>query len=400
MTTRTLLVLGCTARQLPVIAAAQRRGLAVVGIDPDPAAACAAAVDSFVAADLADAEACLAVAQRVRPAGVLTFAADYPVPMVACIAERLGLAGPSPSAALAMTDKLVMRRRLSAAGLPVPRFAPVDGPASVEAFGGPAVVKPTRSAGSRGVTLAEGDDLASLIAAARAESADGNVLVEEYVPGHEVSVEAITVCGRTTILAVTDKVTSGPPDFVELGHTQPSGLTEHGPGLAVLTQDTLCALGLRSGPSHTEIRIGPEGPVVIEAAARFGGGCIASHLLPISAGVPAAEVAVAMALGETSRVETRSKPGTERRTTRGAAVRFLTPEPGFVRSISGVDEVRSRPGVVDVSVDVPVGGEVLAMRSSRDRVGHVVTEGRTADDAGRLADRAVSSVHIETVPAR
>jgi len=388
MTKPALLVLGCTSQQLPVIDAGHRRGLAVVGIDPDPDANGGSAVDSFVIADLADSEACLAAARQAKPVGVLTFAADYPVPMVARIAACLGLPGPSPATALAMTDKLAMRRQLAAAGLPIPRFASVAGPVDVSAFDGPAVVKPTRSAGSRGVTLVEGGDPGSLLERARAESADGNVLIEEYVAGPEVSVEAVTVEGRTTVLAITDKLTSGPPDFVELGHTQPSRLTEHCLDLAALTRQTLLALGLRSGPSHTEIRIGQQGPVVIEAAARFGGGCISSHLLPISAGIEAADIAVSMALGEYDPTEPRIE--------QAAAVRFLVPRPGVVRSITGVDEVQAWPEVAEVRVEVAVGDPVHAMRSARDRIGYVVTSGRTAGDAAALADRAVASIAIKT----
>ncbi|MDH3680297.1 MAG: ATP-grasp domain-containing protein [Acidimicrobiia bacterium] len=390
MTEPTLLVLGCSAQQLPVIDAAHQRGLRVVGIDPDPEAAGATVVDSFVVADLGDHEACLATAMRARPAGVLTFAADYPVPMVARIAEQLNLVGPSQATARAMTDKLAMRSRLAAAGLATPRFAPVTGPDDVAVFGRPAVIKPTQASGSRGVAAVDGRDPSSLIDAARAESADGKALIEEYVPGPEVSIEAVTIGGRTTILAMTDKLTSGPPDFVELGHTQPSRLTERSGELAALTTKTLCALGLRSGPSHTEIRLGPRGPVVIEAAARFGGGCIASHLLPIAAHIQAADVAVTMALGGTGQVEP-SIGG-------GAAVRFLTPRGGVVRSIAGLDEVRGWSGVVEAVVEVAVGDRVGPMRSARDRVGYVVASGPTAAEAGLLADRAAASITIETSP--
>lgn len=387
----TLMVLGCTVQQLPVIHAAQRSGVKVLGVDPDPEAVGRAVVDSFAVADLADAEACLREARRAGPTGVLTFAADYPVPMVARIAAELGLPGPSPAAASAMTDKLEMRRQLSAAGLPTPRFALVTKPEDIAAFGGPAVVKPTRAAGSRGVTSVDDRGVSMLFDRAGAESVDGGVLVEEYIPGPEVSVEAITVDGQTSILAITDKLTSGRPDFVELGHTQPSQLTEHHDELALLTRRTLQALGLRSGPSHTEIRIGPRGPVVIETAARFGGGCISSHLLPISAGIEAPDIAVAMALGR----ECHIKP----RTGTGAAMRFLVPEPGTVRAIDGIDEVRAWPDVVEATVEVAVGDEVVPMRSARDRIGYVVARGRTAGEAAEVADRAAASISIETGPA-
>lgn len=390
MTGESLLVLGATARQLPVIEAGQRRGLHVVAIDPDPEAPGSAVAEEFVVSDLADAGTCLTIAREARPIGVLTFAADYPVPMVARIAAELGLAGPSPAAALAMTDKLVMRQRLSAAGLPTPRFAPVRRPGDLSAFGGAPVVKATRSSGSRGVQLVKGLDVAALVEAMSAESANGEVLVEEYIEGPEVSVEAITNDGRTTILSVTDKMTSGPPEFVELGHAQPSDLTEHRAEIEELTRQALRALGLTYGPSHTEIRIGANGPVVIESAARFSGGFIASHLLRITAGIDAAGVAVTMALGEEVSMQHERGPG--------AAVRFLTPKPGVVRSVSGVDEVRSRPEVVEAAVDVTVGDVVAPLRSARDRVGHVVCCGPTASDARRLVDHAAASIVIETAP--
>ena len=132
------------------------------------------------------------------------------------------------------------------------------------------------------------------------ESFSKEVIVEEFVEGREVSVEAISFEGKHRILQITDKVTTGAPHFVELEHHQPSTLP-----LSVqnrihrIVLDALNALHIRYGASHSELKITPDGHIkVIEIGARGGGDFIASHLVELSTGIDFMKAIIDVALGK------------------------------------------------------------------------------------------------------
>lgn len=93
--------------------------------------------------------------------------------------------------------------------------------------------------------------------------------------GPEVSVETLTVNGECNVIQITDKITTGAPHFVEMGHTQPSQLPENTKQkVAQLAKLANRAIGIINGPSHTEIIVTNEGPKIVELGARLGGDCL------------------------------------------------------------------------------------------------------------------------------
>ena len=95
----------------------------------------------------------------------------------------------------------------------------------------------------------------------KAQSRKGKVIVEEYMTGDEVSVEVICINGAVKILAVTDKVTTGAPYFVEMGHSQQSQLnSEDIEKIKKLTIEAVQAIGIKNGPAHVEIMLTDKGP--------------------------------------------------------------------------------------------------------------------------------------------
>ena len=125
-----------------------------------------------------------------------------------------------------------MRSRLAEHGVPMPEFEVCNNAEefgrALERFGYDCIAKPADSAASRGVKLITPEDRATsatdLFDLFRSFSRKGTVMVEQRVTGREVSVEGMTLDGKTTILTITDKLTTEPPFFVELGHSEPSRL--------------------------------------------------------------------------------------------------------------------------------------------------------------------------------
>ena len=397
---RRLLVLGAGINQAPLYRAAGRMGLSVVGIDPDPGAVAFGDANASHVCDLADFDECLRIARQSEVDAVLTIAADFPVPMVARLNEALNLPGPSVAAVQRATDKQLMRAAFADSSVPAPRSIPVrcarDAVEAAAKLGGTVVVKPALSSGGRGITAVEAtapqDQLTRALQHCMAHARNGWALVEEFAAGAEYSVESITQGGQTKVVAMTEKLTSGPPHFVELGHNQPAELSEQARDeLSRTAVAAIEALGIDESASHVEIRLTDGGPSVIEAAARLGGGFIASHLVPLSMGVDLLQAAIQVALGEEFEL-----PHPDHR---GAAVRFFVAEPGVITGIDGLCQAQQSAGVVEAQLyDVRVGEEVLPLRDATARLGHLICSGSNRTEAVRLAEEAHRLVTITTVP--
>ena len=240
-----------------------------------------------------DIDGVLNVAAEFQPDGVFTLATDMPVRTAAVCASELGLLGISVDTAWKATDKGKMMECLKKHQIPAPWFRVVSSEEELnqlkQSISYPCVIKPVDSAGSRGVILVHQEkDLEQGFHYSKSASQKGTVIIEEYLRGHEVSVETMTIKGQTHVLAITDKETTGPPHFVEIGHTQPSILdSETKSRVEAVARSAVEAIGIDIGPAHVEIMVTEDGPKIIELGARLGGDFIATHLIPLSTGLDA-----------------------------------------------------------------------------------------------------------------
>ncbi|MCY7314871.1 MAG: ATP-grasp domain-containing protein [Rubrivivax sp.] len=275
--------------------------------------------DGFIAADVADPAAVVDAARRferehgLRPAAAVPMN-DFTVRSALALAKEFTLLGNPEATVDVCRDKFLMKQRLQAAGLPVPRFAAFDSLAQLRAlagdFGYPLVIKPRELAGSVGVIKVH--DAGELDAAfARCQQDIRNLggvwrtpedvfQVEQYVPAQqEVSVEVFNHGDLHRALAVTDKHLGPEPYFVETGHSVPS---VHGENRALIdiAERACAALDIRHGIAHFEARITPEGEVrIIEVGARTGGDAI-MDLVERVYGINPYELHVGSYLGSTA----------------------------------------------------------------------------------------------------
>jgi biotin carboxylase len=213
------------------------------------------------------------------------------------------------------------------------------------------------------------------------------VLVEDHVEGPEVTVNAVSVDGRFVPLTVTDRLTAEPPAFgVALAHVWPS---RHDTDAAVdAAEAAAAAVGVRNGPSYTQLRLGPDGPVVMEVAARLGGGHDA-ELCTAATGVDLNALAVDFALGETPPPDAVS-----RRPIGGAAVVFLVPPVGRLAEVEGVADAEGLPGVRWVRVYRRPGHVFGPLRRGADRAGAVLVTGDDHEDALERGRRGADAVRF------
>src|SRR4029077_5550610 len=188
---------------------AQELGLRVVAVDRNGAAPGLQAADVGEVVDFQDVDGVIEVARRHGVDGALTVSADRAVPIVAAVAEALGLPGIGTEVAHAMTHKIAMRRKFAEEGVPQPQFAAAratrDAPAAAQTVGFPAVLKPADSGGQRGVFRLDSiEDLAPHLHTALSESPTEEAIIESYHEGIELNGLAIARGGHVTPLTLSD----------------------------------------------------------------------------------------------------------------------------------------------------------------------------------------------------
>ena len=381
-----LLVLGAGAAQLGLLEAAREYGLFVIAADQDPQAQGFAVADERALISSEDEQGIERLARARDVDGLISPGADWPVGIAARIAERLGLPHPIDGAtAVLATTKSRQRERLAAAGVPQPRTYAADDPAVPF----PCVVKAPDRQGQRGLTLVcERSHLPAAIRAAVTESRGGGVLVEELVEGPELTVNAVSRDGHFVPLTVTDRLTAEPPAFgVALAHAWPS---MHATAAVVEAAGAaVAALGIANGPSYTQVRLAPDGPKVVEVAARLGGGHDAELCLAAT-GVDLNALALSFALGQrVPDAKQRQLP-----VAGGACVVFFVAPEGELHEVEGIDAARAVEGVRLVRLYRRPGWRFGPLRRGPDRAGAVLAVGDDRDDALARARRAAEALRF------
>jgi formate-dependent phosphoribosylglycinamide formyltransferase (GAR transformylase) len=323
----------------------------------------------------------------------LTSFSDYHTVLAAQAARLLGLPGPDPAAVAAANVKPRLRAALRDEPFTVPHVLvsePGQLAEAVAALGFPMIAKPPAEAISYGVRRVDDlgqltdayAELSAITRSLRGQPRPGEVLLEQYVDGVEVSVETMTVDGHTHVFGVTSKELFGEPAFVEYGHTFPVALPEDVRAeLYHVVRRTLELIGYRHGPCHTEVRLSGAGWRVIEANPRTPSNCITMLVADVTGRSPILDAWV-LALGGTPPIEPVTHSG-------GAAVRLLYPEKkGRLVRVDGIEAV---PGVT-VLLHVEPGDLVRQRMDNSAGAGFVYCAGADADTAARLVDEVAGRI--------
>lgn len=323
--------------------------IALLAESPPEWSPCALA--EFVRTDLFDRDAAIAegvaLARRTNAKGVVAWT-DPGVEVAAGIASACGLPGLQPEAAHRARNKRSMRMALRDRPELMPRFRPVrtldDLREAAGDVGFPGVLKPAGANGSKAIQQVHGpEQLEGCWARARALTSPeidkvfgaypGEFLYEERLGGSEHSVEGFVVDGEVVAAGITDKwVTED--HYLEYREIHPTQLpAEAQERVLDLARAVVAGLGLDWCAFHLECRVLATGEAkLLEIAARPGGGYIASHLVPLSTGIPFCANVSRVAMGE--------RPDVRRtRALHAGGHSMLARAPGRFDGLEGLDEV-------------------------------------------------------------
>lgn len=308
-----LAILGASYLQKPLVEKANELGIETHCFAWDNKdAICKNVAHYFYPISVLEKEPILKKCEEIKIDGITTIATDICVPTICFVAEKMNLISNSYLSGIISTNKAKMRAAFFLNDVNSPKSIALN-KYKIEDFKGfefPLIVKPTDRSGSRGVVkVSDFHELEIGIKIALEQSIEKQVVVEEFIGGVEVSVESISWRGEHYILAITDKITTGEPHFVELGHHQPSQLAESVKERIIAENlKALDALKIIFGASHSEFKILNNGRIVaIEVGGRMGGDFIGSHLVQLSTGYDFLKGVIDVSLNEFSKPQLKRK---------------------------------------------------------------------------------------------
>ena len=389
-----ILIVGASFLQLPAIKRAKEKGYWIAVADCNPHAVGIEYADEYCNVSTIDSIRLLEVAKVIQPDGIMTMATDMPIRAIAYVTSQLGLIGHSPEVAYAATDKIEMITRFKEHRVASPWFFSADTydelVHKLNYYELPAILKPADSSGSRGVTLVrQYTSLEEAFKYSKKFSLSGSVIVEQYIEGDEVSVELFVINGEPIVLAVTDKITTNEPYFVEVAHSQPSVFTGNTlKQIHMLAINATRALGITQGPVHAEMRITATGPVMIELGARMGGDCITSHLVPLSTGIDMVGATIDLSCNQSVSLVTQFS--------KSSAIVFLFPEKkGTIINIEGISEVQQHSHVREVCVNIEFPLNFRGLQNSNDRLGYIICQADKQNEALLACQNASERIFFE-----
>jgi biotin carboxylase len=396
-----VVIVGCGFPQLGLVRAARELDLEVIGVDANPRAIGASLCQDFHEVSTHDVDRIAEVVQKTRADGVTTCGSEVGLTSTVRVCERLGLPFYGDVATVDRCQaKDLMRAAYRQGGAPIPAFTVATSFGEVESFvraeGLPIVIKPSRGWGQRGVSKVEQpSELEGAFDRAHAASSTGSTLVEAFIEGREFSVNAYTANGATSVYSVTERIITHYPDppGITFAEWFPAGLDRKDEDRAIdAALAGVRALGIRRGPTYTQLRVGPRGAMIVETAYRLGGGLDPDVAL-LASGTSLFRKILGVALSR----DDWEHAGPERARHGGAIGKFLIGRPGRVVAIHGLDAARAMPGIMAAEVYVEPGGTVHPLTDGSKRAGHVLAVGADRDEANARAVAAANVIRIETV---
>ena len=327
---------------------------------------------------------------------------DETVHLAATAAVALNLPHNPPKAVHFTRDKHQFRQALARANLRSPAFTLIttaqDLPAAARATRYPCVLKPLALSASRGVIrannarefLAACPRIAAIVLGP--DTAATQILVEDFIPGHEVALEGLLHNGQLTVLALFDKpdLLNG-PFFEETIYTTPSRHRESDQR-EIITQTTaaIAALGLRDGPIHAELRIHQGQATLIELAARSIGG-LCSRALGFNDQTTLEDLILRQALSLPALETNQPQPA------RGVMM-IPIPAPGTLRAVTGLTTARAHPHIYGITLSTPIGAHMIPPPEGGRYLGFIFARAPTPAAAETALRRAHQTLRFDIEP--
>ena len=385
-----LLILGGGVFQIPFFQRVKEMGVCSGLVDINESAPARSVCDEFFNVSILDITQIRKIVDEFKPDGIAVGTCETGMHTASVIAKEYNFPFLDEKTVLKATNKVLMLEAFKSYGVPSPEYKVVRPGDTVE-WGSyfPVITKPADKSASRGIYyVKDTSELNKAVEISMSTSDTKEVLIEEYLDGPEVSVEIVMIGVEPKVLQITDKITSGPPYYIEVGQSQPSLLTvAEKKQIADCASKASKAVGLCNCAVHAEVKMTPRGPKMVELAGRMGGHFIDSYLLENSTGYDLQGAVIRYALGHPMTIEKKDDNC-------ACAMKCILAKEGTVISILGVDRAKMLKGIKYVFISANVGQKLKEGKSNNDLIGYVVACADSAPKALDICDRAINAIEI------
>lgn len=395
-----ILILGAGIYQVPLIKTAKRLGIYSIVVSIPGNYPGFALADKVYYENTTDYEKVLEIAKAEKIDGIVTAGTDVAVITIGKVCDALGLTGLSERAAVIATDKLRMKEVYEAGGVRNARYRKVyfdndDYASDLEALNMPLMFKSVDSSGSRGIIkVNSSNEYDAAREYVKASTRSDYFIVEEFVDGEEFGAQAFVRNGKVEfILPHGDYVFKGDTG-VPVGHFAPYDLSEE------VIEDAkkqlvgaIKAMELDNCAINADFIMKDGKTYVLELGGRSGATCLA-ELTAIYYDFDYYEKILLTALGED--VDFTPGPAALASALGGvpnASKLLISDRDGVI--VSQSNDNPPDPDICEVQFDYEPGDEVHKFKVGPHRIGHVITKGKSLDDAVALLDKAMENIHIE-----
>lgn len=389
-----LLILGAGVYQVPLIKTAREMGIYTIVASISGNYPGFDIADKVYYENTTDYRKILSIARREEVDGIVTAGTDVAVITIGRVCDALGLKGLSFEAAEYATDKLLMKQCYEKYGVRSAKFRRVsfDDPNYANIISDltfPVMFKSVDSSGSRGIVKVDSPDgYAEARNIVLENTRSDYFIVEEYIEGEEFGAQAFVQDGRLEfILPHGDYVFKGDTG-VPTGHFAPYDLNED---ILADAREQLAAaaraMQLDNCAINADFILKDGRTYVLELGGRSGATCLA-ELVSIFYGFNYYEKIIRVAVGE--KVDfgiTDEACGVP-----NASSLLMSDRDGVI--VSQINGNPPDPDICEVQFDFNPGDTVHKFRVGPHRIGHVITKGKSLDDAVSLLHKALGNIHI------
>ena len=389
-----LMIMGAGIYQVPLIKAAKEMGIYTIAVSIPGKYPGFAYADEVLHINTVDAEEVLKAAKERKIDGICTAGTDVAVMTIGRVNDELGLSGISYQAARIACDKVLMKQCYEEHGVRTARYRKVyfneNVEHKIEGLQYPLIIKIVDSSGSRGITRVDRpDQIQAAITNAQAYTRKDYYIVEEFIVGREFGAQAFVMDGKVQfILPHGDYIFMGSTG-VPAGHFAPYELSEESQQDCYETcEKAILAMGLDNCAVNCDFIMRDGKTYVLEIGGRSGATCLA-ELVSIYYGYDYYKKIIEVALGK--------KPDFPKdKAVPNASKLLMSDKDGEIIALANRNP-KSDKGIYEVCFDYTVGDQVKKFHVGPNRIGHVVTKGRTLAEATAALDRALKNIEIEVV---
>ncbi|MDP2643295.1 MAG: ATP-grasp domain-containing protein [Candidatus Peregrinibacteria bacterium] len=347
---------------------------------------------------------------------------EWLTPLVALLGKQYGCIGNEPIVAFNCRSKYHMRQILEKGGVPIPKFKLcknyeelINGIREIKT---PCVAKPVGGNASYGTFMIRNDeDIKNLkenyensIKFLKEKAIDGDVfafnkeemdligvndhvnmitdyLVEEYMDGHEISIDSFVQDGKITMMGVEDQIRMTYPYFMQLAARLPYIYKEgEKEVIQKLLEDTMKAMNIKNSATHTEIMFTSKGPKIVEIGCRIGGDDLHETILEVT-GYNLMYESIMIALGIHREYDVKNNCH--------AMLKYIMPEKnGTIKSIQIPEELKNNKNIFNIDTIMTIGDKVGTPPERFDYIGYISGKGKTPQEAEENVNKAIAKIKI------